>query len=859
MYVHDQTGRLVRHAADEEPIPGYRLLEPLGRGGFGEVWKCLAPGGLHKAIKFVRGGVTATRDTDHAQQELRAMERIKSIRHPFLLTTERLELIDDELVIVMELADRSLLDVLHEYRNRNNPGIPRQELLRYLREAAEVLDLLNMEYGITHLDIKPSNIFQIGKHVKVADFGLASRLEDLNELDSSHAGLTPLYAAPETFHGKITPFSDQYSLAITYVELLTGRLPFLANSLNHLIHMVCNQAPDLEGLPPEDRAIVARALAKNPQERFPHCLQFVEELLAAGHGEPLRHLRATVPSSEYEFNELATTPGAKVTNSGLYRRKSRILPAVRPTPEPAFIESISGYQLVDSLGRGPSGELWRARNSQGAFCLLRFLTLPPGSVHPEGLDRLLHLRHPNLPMLRTLPAGPERIALIAPLGTGSLGDRFRECHTAGMPGIPRPELLHSLAIYAEALDELYHLHEMQHLMLSPRHLVYSSTEQWILEFGMAECLWLPRGLQPAQLSPRYSAPELFEGMVSDACDQYSLALLYQELLVGLHPFRNLNARQMANPRMRGSPDVSLLPGPDRAVVLQALSDDPQRRFRSCREFILALEEVGRSQGTIITPKPSFQGLGLPAAVDALAETTGLVATWKDALAELVTVASRLHEVRTVGLISYRLCSAQHLEYRAMARVPAGMVRLKLDGFREQWQAQEVGREDRRYTFHLQTQVNLWDRCLGRAPGLQVEVRIGTADPITGLSPVRVRLDPVDCNRHRAEQVLNELGLTVLGSLQSFLHTQSEKAQQERYPLTHSVVLKPTGSLQTLDTTLRDIGHEGLCVLSRSPVGLGPVEVRTTRWNSLIPVVLPGRVVDCFAQEGGQYEIEIRMG
>src|SRR5437016_8431894 len=201
----------IEHKA--EPIPGYRLIERLGGGGFGEVWKCEAPGGLHKAIKFVFGDLQATdEDGARAEQELKALSRVKSVHHPYILSLERYVIIDGQLLIVMELADRTLWDRFRECRNQGLPGIPRDELLQYMRETAEALDLMNIQFQLQHLDIKPQNLFLVHNHVKVADFGLVKDLEGMAA--SVTGGVTPVDAAPETFAGWLSRSCDRYSFAI---------------------------------------------------------------------------------------------------------------------------------------------------------------------------------------------------------------------------------------------------------------------------------------------------------------------------------------------------------------------------------------------------------------------------------------------------------------------------------------------------------------------------------------------------------------------------------------------------------------------------------------------------------------------
>ena len=203
-----------------EIIPGYTIRERIGAGGYGEVWKADAPGGLAKAIKFVYGRL----DGERASRELKALGRIKEVRHPFLLSLERIEVIDGQLVIVTELADASLMNRFEQCVAAGAPGIPRDELLVYMSDAADALDYMRQTFSLQHLDIKPENLLILSGRVKVADFGLVKDIQDATV--SLVGGLTPVYAAPEVFAGHPSLHSDQYSLAIVYQELLTGVLPF---------------------------------------------------------------------------------------------------------------------------------------------------------------------------------------------------------------------------------------------------------------------------------------------------------------------------------------------------------------------------------------------------------------------------------------------------------------------------------------------------------------------------------------------------------------------------------------------------------------------------------------------------------
>lgn len=303
----------------DEPIPGYRLAHFLGRGAFGEVWRASAPGGTSAALKFI--------DLNGKQglKEYRAVQRVKEVRHAHLLpiyafwmldqygdvlsdaeleawdlsgsvmpTQVKPELLHVEarppatLVVAMLLGDKSLSERLEECRGPNGEprGIPIDELLDYMEDAAKGIDFLNSPrhdlgdglVALQHCDIKPQNLLLVGNSVLVCDFGLARVLGDDQRTKTAMAG-SPAYMAPEVIRNrKPSGTTDQYALAITYFELRTGKLPFDHESYAAVLDAHLRGKLDWSRLSPAEREIIAKATALEPANRFGSSLEMVRTL-----------------------------------------------------------------------------------------------------------------------------------------------------------------------------------------------------------------------------------------------------------------------------------------------------------------------------------------------------------------------------------------------------------------------------------------------------------------------------------------------------------------------------------------------------------------------------------------------------
>jgi hypothetical protein len=317
---------------------------------------------------------------------------------------------------------------------------------------------------------------------------------------------------------------------------------------------------------------------------------------------------------------------------------------------------------------------------------------------------------------------------------------------------------------------------------------------------------------PLSGSDTYSAPELVEGTACGACDQYSLAMIYAELLTGvsLRPGRGAAAAVLA-----------AVQDEDRPVLARALHADPRQRFAGCVPLFQALEVASGPRAACVTAAAS-----LPALVS-LARLTGQGAdpavwpsAWQFADA-LVTSATRANALAR-GAAAAKRGGDEALECRFPMKVLAGMVRLKLDAFRDEWGAQAEYEDAGRCRFRLHEASNFWQRCLGQQGGLELEVRLLAGqgqDP--NLIEVAAVVRPLGDAKGALAQKLPELGPQMLASLRDHLQNVQEKRARARQPFAAAVHVYPVfgnGELAlTLRGTCKDLSRDGIrFALPRAP-------------------------------------------
>ena len=263
-------------------LPGFEIVNKLGGGMFGLVFKARKESiGKDYAIKFLRVDDDTVRDA--VARELETVHYFAQIDHPNLVSIEDKGTIDGIPFLVMSYAGEATL----QKRLQEGP-LTRDEALRIFVQAARGVQALH-EHSLVHFDLKPANIFLKGDVARVGDYGL-SKLVSASRNSLSFGRGTPYYMAPEMLQRRGDARSDVYSLGIILFESLYGDVPFRGDSEWEVLRKHEMAAPEFPPhATPGDREVIARCLAKKPEDRFPSVADLLRALQApVALGESMR-------------------------------------------------------------------------------------------------------------------------------------------------------------------------------------------------------------------------------------------------------------------------------------------------------------------------------------------------------------------------------------------------------------------------------------------------------------------------------------------------------------------------------------------------------------------------------------------
>jgi WD40 repeat protein len=284
-------------AYDPPLVPGYEILEELGRGGMGAVYKArqLSLDRL-VALKMIREGPGATAE-ERARFRTEA-EAVARLQHAHVVAVYEVGEHQGWPYFALEFCAGGSLD-----RKLAGTPQPARQAAALVQTLAEAMQHAH-EQGIVHRDLKPANVLLTADGTpKISDFGLAKRLDHGSGQTQSGAVLgTPSYMAPEQAGGKgktVGPAADVYGLGAILYELLTGRPPFKGATPLDTLQMVIGSEPvpptSLQPKVPRDlETICLKALAREPDRRYPSAVALAEDLRRYLNHQPI-HARRTGP------------------------------------------------------------------------------------------------------------------------------------------------------------------------------------------------------------------------------------------------------------------------------------------------------------------------------------------------------------------------------------------------------------------------------------------------------------------------------------------------------------------------------------------------------------------------------------